>query len=238
MRAWSLGILGWLLLRILALTWRIRVEEPPELTGSLNNQKTVVLAHWHRDELALLSVCRRYRICSLVSTSQDGQMMTVILRLFGVGIARGSSTRGGVSGYLSLIKLIKKSKRNGSFAVDGPKGPVFKVKPGVLKLAEHLKAPIFYSGVAVSKAWRFPKSWNQAYLPKPFAKILIQWHLYNPNLDMNGIVSDGQAQSRAYEFSEIDAVDKNVDKTALKAAELSNLMIKAHSQAENDLSKS
>ena len=220
MRAWALGIIGWLVLRLLAWTWRVRTEEPEDLKEALRLKKTLVFAHWHRDELALLSISARYRICSLVSTSQDGRMMAIILKLFGVRTAPGSSTRGGVSGYLSLIRLIKKSHRNGSFAVDGPRGPIYQAKPGVIKLAEHLKAPIFYPGVAVSRAWDFPKSWNQAYLPKPFSKILISWHKW----------SYAQTDEKLESPSAGEAL-------TLQAHELSEKMKQAQRGAQKHLSK-
>ena len=135
----------------------------------------MILAHWHGDELPMISVIGRYRVATMASTSKDGEIMNTIVNLVGGKTSRGSSTRKSVSGLLGLIRLVKSKKRNCSLAVDGPKGPIYNVKPGVFELAKLLNAEIFPGGVACDRAWRFPKSWNKAFLPKPFARVVICW---------------------------------------------------------------
>jgi lysophospholipid acyltransferase (LPLAT)-like uncharacterized protein len=166
-RAWILGHLAWLLYRSLSFTWRVSVQEPASLTQRLKDKKAVLLAHWHGDELALIQLSSRYQIATLSSHSKDGAIMTVVLKRLGAKVVRGSSSRGAVSGYLGLVRLIKKGA-NCSFAVDGPRGPYHQVKLGVLETSKNLQIPIFCAGV-------FEKSWNKAYLPKPFAKLNIVW---------------------------------------------------------------
>lgn len=102
-------------------------------------------------------------------------MMSVILHLLGAKTTQGSSTRGGVGGLKGLVRLMRQG-HSCSFAVDGPKGPIYKVKPGVFELSRLLDCPIYYSGVSVDRAIKFPKAWNKTYFPKPFAKIVIQWN--------------------------------------------------------------
>jgi lysophospholipid acyltransferase (LPLAT)-like uncharacterized protein len=133
-----------------------------------------LMAHWHGDEIALLHLTARYQIATMTSQSKDGQMMDVILRLLGAKTTFGSSTRGGVGGLKGLIRLVRGGS-NCSFAVDGPKGPIYKAKPGVFELSRMLHCPIYVSGVSVDRAIHFPKSWNKTYFPKPFAKIVIEW---------------------------------------------------------------
>jgi len=57
--------------------------------------------------------------------------------------------------------------------VDGPTGPIYKVKPGVFELSLLTKANIYTAGVCSSNSIHFSKSWNKTYLPKPFAKIIV-----------------------------------------------------------------
>lgn len=142
---------------------------------SLRDKKPFILAHWHGDEIALIQLCRRYRIATMSSQSKDGRMMSVILRLLGAKTTAGSSSRGAVGGLKGLIRLSREG-HTCSFAVDGPKGPIYKVKPGVFELSRILHCPIYYAGVSVDRAIYFPKAWNKTFLPKPFAKIVIQWH--------------------------------------------------------------
>ena len=170
-----LGFLVWIIYRVLSMTWRLTLIEPPSLKKSFEDQSTVLFAHWHGDELALLQIIGQYRIATITSTSKDGEIMNTAVRLFGVLTSRGSSTRGGAGALRALIRLLKTHKRNSSFAVDGPKGPIHKVKPGIFVVSRLMQVPIFPGGVACDRKWSFPKSWNKTYLPKPFAHIVIYW---------------------------------------------------------------
>lgn len=167
-------LIVWVIYKVLYFTWKIEIIEPPSMKEALSKKKPIILSHWHGDELALIHVIPRYRIATMVSTSKDGEMMNFFIRLLGGTTSRGSSTRGGVSALKGLIRLMH-SGYNTSMAVDGPKGPIYKVKPGVFELSKITQSPIYWAGVYVDKKLTFRKSWNQAILPKPFAKIYIHW---------------------------------------------------------------
>ncbi|WP_413585861.1 lysophospholipid acyltransferase family protein [Bdellovibrio sp. HCB274] len=160
--------------RTLSWTWRVRLFEPESLKKSLENRSPVVLAHWHGDELALLSIVKRYRIATIASQSKDGELMATVLKWMGAKTSRGSSSRGSVQALKGLLRLVKDGG-NCSFAVDGPKGPLHKVKPGVFELSRMIHGPIYAAGVYVDRAVYFPRSWNKTFLPKPFAKVVIVW---------------------------------------------------------------
>ncbi len=173
-RKYILPIIVFVFYRTLSWTWRVRLIEPDSLLSDLKERKPFVLSHWHGDELVLLSIITRYRLATIASTSKDGELMATILKWLGVKLSRGSSTRGGVQALKGLLRLVKEGY-NCSFAVDGPKGPIYKVKPGVFELSRTISAPIYAAGVYCDRAIHFPKSWNKTYLPKPFAKIVIVW---------------------------------------------------------------
>lgn len=171
-----LGFIAWFIYRCLSLTWRLQLFEPEDMKRNRHEQRPYILANWHGDELPLICQIRPNRIATMASTSQDGEIMNTIIHLLGGLSSRGSSTRGGVGGLLGLLRLIRNEKRNCSFSVDGPKGPRHVVKPGVFEMSRLLKgAPIYPAGVSCDRAWRFPKSWNQMFLPKPFARVVIYW---------------------------------------------------------------
>lgn len=170
-----IGALVWIIYRCLALTWRVRLIEPDSLKLALKEKHSVLFAHWHGDELALLYIIGKYRVATIASQSKDGEIMNTVINLQGALSTRGSSTRGAVGALKGLVRLIRQTQRNSSFAVDGPKGPIHEVKPGIFEVSRILQAPIYPGGVAVDRAWKFPRSWNQTFLPKPFAKIVIYW---------------------------------------------------------------
>jgi lysophospholipid acyltransferase (LPLAT)-like uncharacterized protein len=214
MSFWIQSFIIWIIYKTLQLTWRVSYDESTEFTENLKNKTPMILAHWHGDELSLIHLARRYRIATIVSTSKDGERMNGVLKLLGGTTSRGSSTRGGVSALRRLIRLVR-SGYNCSFAVDGPKGPLHSVKPGVFELSRMISngnTQIFAAGVYCDRAWRFPKSWNQAYLPKPFARLHIMWRLALPGVTKDQDPKDPQlaeSLSVALQKTRLLAAQKN-----------------------------
>lgn len=156
---------------LLRSTWRIREHgDPIILEKYIKNREKVIFAHWHGDELALLGYYAFRGLAVLSSLSDDGTLMASCLTLFGFRVYRGSSTRGGARGLIGLIKAVR-SGSQGAVAVDGPKGPIYEVKPGIIELAAKTGVPILPIHTKASSAWFIPRAWNKSYLPKPFARI-------------------------------------------------------------------
>jgi lysophospholipid acyltransferase (LPLAT)-like uncharacterized protein len=183
-RGLFLGFIVWVIYKLLSMTWKVEIQEPDNMKAMMKERKPFILAHFHGDEIPLISLASRYKIATMTSTSKDGEMMNTALILLGAKTSRGSATRGGVSALKGLLKYCKEGS-NCSMAVDGPKGPIYEVKPGVFEIARLMKAPIFAGGVSCDRAWHFPRAWNKAYLPKPFAQIKIVWTAFNFTIDKN-----------------------------------------------------
>ena len=64
-------------------------------------------------------------------------------------------------------------KRSGALAVDGPRGPVFQTKPGVLLLSRKLNYPIVPVTYGTNQSWLLKKTWDQFLIPKPFANCIV-----------------------------------------------------------------
>lgn len=174
-RKYILPIIVFIIYKLWSSSWRLTVYEPPELQNRIKNKEPFILAHWHGDELSLLHFVKRYSFATMTSTSKDGELIDKVIRWQGGVTSRGSSTRGAISALKGLIRIIKSGKFNASMAVDGPKGPYHKAKPGVFELAKLLQIPIFVTGVDCKSAIHFPKAWNKTFLPKPFTKLYVYW---------------------------------------------------------------
>lgn len=168
------GFIVWIFYRLMVWSWKIELHEPERLKEHLKNKTPFLLAHFHGDEAPLLYLAGKYNLSTMISTSKDGEIMNTVYKLLGGKTSRGSSTRGGVSALKGLIELSKKGS-SCNISVDGPKGPVYEVKPGVFELSRVLKTEIFAGGAYCESAWKFPRAWNKAYFPKPFARIVIVW---------------------------------------------------------------
>jgi lysophospholipid acyltransferase (LPLAT)-like uncharacterized protein len=174
LRSYFLPALIWLAYQPLRLSWRLRVIEPEPFKAALASGRPLVLAHWHGDELGVIYLLKRYRASAMTSTSKDGELINGVLRMMGVKTARGSSTRGGVGALKGILRLASEGYRP-SVAVDGPKGPYHKVKPGIFEISKITGGEIFPIAVKCSRAFIFQRAWNKAYLPLPFARIVVVW---------------------------------------------------------------
>lgn len=173
LRHYFLPIAIYVFYRLLVASWRITLDESPDFRKALADRSPVILAHWHGDELALMHLLVRYRIATITSTSKDGELMNRVLSLMGVPTARGSSSRGGAGALRGIISYCRRNGNNVSFAVDGPKGPIYKAKPGVFEFSRLMNAPIYAVSVGVSSPWIFHRSWNKCVLPKFFSRVNI-----------------------------------------------------------------
>lgn len=160
------GILLYYVIRFIEKTMKIE-EIYPE---GFNKSENIVLAFWHNKLVMTLFVLKFLkRRVGLASPSKDGELISVPLERYGTEMVRGSSDKESVKSLIKLIKLVKEGCTVGT-PVDGPKGPIYEVKPGMLYIAQKSGKPIVPMGVAYSKRWVFEKSWDKFQLPKPFSK--------------------------------------------------------------------
>jgi lysophospholipid acyltransferase (LPLAT)-like uncharacterized protein len=167
---------------LLSRTWRIREVGPPDVLALYVQspaRRPCVFAHWHGDELLLVGYYSFRQLAVLSSLSKDGSIMARTLELLGYQVFRGSSSRGGARGLIGLIRAVKDGSQ-AALAVDGPKGPIYEVKPGIVELARKAGMPVIPVRARCDSAWFIPKAWNRSYLPKPFARLEVEYGLPLP----------------------------------------------------------
>jgi lysophospholipid acyltransferase (LPLAT)-like uncharacterized protein len=133
-----------------------------------------VWCFWHRCLISCACYFHdRFQPAVLISRSFDGELIARTIERLGFLTARGSSTRSGGSGLWALAKAVERG-HPAAFTADGPRGPVYKVKPGAVKLAQltGYSIGIFYAHP--EKAWLL-RSWDQFMIPKPFSRVAISW---------------------------------------------------------------
>ncbi len=160
---WLLPLLARLYIRFLGLTSRITIAGAKDYPGP------AVYALWHRQEVLMIWLHRGKGICGLVSQSKDGEHMARILLGMGFNVVRGSTTTGGM---MALRGLIKAARKGYSIAItpDGPKGPIFKVQPGLVYVAQKAGVPIIPVACALSRK-KVLCSWDRYQFPLPFGRI-------------------------------------------------------------------
>ena len=162
---------------LLSRTWRIREHGPAEVLARFvqaRERAPCLYAHWHGDELVLVAYYSFRNLAVLSSLSKDGAIMARTLELLGYEVFRGSSSKGGALGLIGLIKAVK-SGSQAALAVDGPKGPIYEAKPGIVELAVRTGQPIVPVRTRCNRAWHIPRAWNKSYVPKPFARVDVEY---------------------------------------------------------------
>jgi hypothetical protein len=108
-----------LLIKGLRRTLRVRFlgREVPEKIKRDGGQ--YVMAFWHGTLLLMVYAYVGRRLTFLVSWHRDGELITRVMKYFGMDPTRGSSTRGGLRALHALLRKV----RDGydiAFTPDGP----------------------------------------------------------------------------------------------------------------------
>lgn len=129
----------------------------------------VILCLWHDELFPLIYFKGKLKIITVVSKSNDGNVLANVIQRMGLETARGSSSRGGSDALRNVIKRINDGIC-ACITVDGPRGPRHKVKKGAIFLAQQTNAPIVPIRIVMEKSKRV-NSWDKFQLPIPFSKI-------------------------------------------------------------------
>ena len=135
--------------------------------------KSCIYAMWHGNQFCVYGLPERHKVNILVSNSLDGDIITNCLYTLGLKAVRGSTGRkGSVGGTMQLLDCLKAGE-SAAIMVDGPRGPVKKVKGGIIKIAQMANVPI------VPVHWYSPQinfikipSWDGMTSPLGFTKII------------------------------------------------------------------
>ncbi|MFH1123245.1 MAG: lysophospholipid acyltransferase family protein [Pseudomonadota bacterium] len=132
----------------------------------------------------------------MISQSMDGDIIAGVARRTGWCPVRGSSSKGGKEALKVMIGRLKETGL-AAHIMDGPRGPIGRVKRGAIRLALEANAVIVPFYVSADRAWFF-KSWDRFFLPKPFARVTLRYdniiRLFEPKVE-----ADLEAQRQSIE---------------------------------------
>jgi hypothetical protein len=200
----------WALLWPIGLTWRFEVIAEEGVIPVTFGQKPgpEIYCFWHQCVLPCTIYFRRSHAVILISRSFDGELITRILRMFGFGAVRGSSSRSAREGLLGLKAVIEGGK-TAIFTADGPRGPIYQTKMGPIKLAQLTDAPIGAFHLEPEHAWVMG-SWDRFLIPKPFTRICVSWAQWTrvaPDLPAEQFESKREELNAALERARLRALD-------------------------------
>lgn len=170
MRERILARIAWALVSVWSRTiqWRLLSQSTTRFVPAVAREN-VIYAFWHGCSFLLLYPHRDSGILIPASESRDGEIMARLLKHFGFDVVRGSSKRKGHKALRGLISGIRRGK-NVAIAVDGPRGPLHKVKQGAVFMAGTLNVPLIPVATAAKRFWVLNKSWDKLMIPAPFTR--------------------------------------------------------------------
>ncbi len=174
---WSrpVGHIAWFLITAVCATLRKRIVFARPEDAEVVGHKQIIVALWHN---RTFTPCYIYKyvlrgkvpMSMLTSASKDGAMLATVAEDYGMRAVRGSSGRRGVAGFLDMMRELEDGCCM-CITPDGPKGPRYHCRPGVIKLASKSGLPIAPLNFSFSHYWRISKAWDGFVIPKPFSKV-------------------------------------------------------------------
>jgi lysophospholipid acyltransferase (LPLAT)-like uncharacterized protein len=171
-------------LKILKKTSRVIYLNKEYIEPYLEEKKPFILSLWHCNAFTGPILIRDMDLYILISQSRDGELINRIVKRFNNHSVRGSSSKGGIQALKVLIKIAREGKRI-LITPDGPRGPAFKLQPGIITLASQTGIPIIpfhHESIKQKKA----KSWDAMRIPALFNTIIVSYGepiFIPPNLD-------------------------------------------------------
>lgn len=121
-----------------------RIQEPYTIIREVNQKeiKPCIYAMWHAHQCCIHGIKDRKNLNVLISRSIDGEIIARVVEKWGFKTVRGSKgKKGAVEATMQLIDRLKHGECI-AMMVDGPSGPAFVAKDGVIKIAKMSGAPI------------------------------------------------------------------------------------------------
>ncbi len=199
--SWLVTLGAWMarvFLLLVGATYRLDVLAGGELIEEARRErKPYILSFWHNRSI-LASwflynqlIRRGYDILVLASLSRDGELVTRVARQWGLSVVRGSASRGGLNAVRAIHRALRRQGSSPIMIPDGPRGPLYDFKVGVVILAQMSGEPILPMGFAARRFWAL-KSWDRLIVPWPFSKVTV-------------VVGEPQSLPRGLTTEELDA---------------------------------
>ena len=166
----AIAAIGAPIVGVLGRTLRWRAEGLGHLDAVEAAGQQPVYALWHGRILPAISFLRDRGIVAITSENYDGEWIARLMRRFGYGASRGSTSRGAGRALRQLLRDVK--DKPVAFTVDGPRGPARTAQPGAVWLARATGNPVVPFHIEAARHWTL-RSWDRGQVPCPFSRVAI-----------------------------------------------------------------
>lgn len=133
--------LVYLIINFIKITSKIEHINKDKLNKYIENNENFIVCFWHGRLLMMPFAKLREKGKVMISRHRDGEFISRVVKYFGLDSIRGSFRKKSISSVREIISSLK-DKFDIAITPDGPKGPRFKVKKGIIELARLTKTPI------------------------------------------------------------------------------------------------
>jgi lysophospholipid acyltransferase (LPLAT)-like uncharacterized protein len=109
----------------------------------------------------------------MISQSKDGEILAQYASGFGVVPVRGSSGKGGRDALEQMRLYLQGGGKACATVLDGPRGPAYVAKKGMIYLAKLTGAPLIPSIWSANRTITLRNSWDKTVLPLPWSRVYV-----------------------------------------------------------------
>ena len=205
----GLASLAYFLVKTWFGTCRLKILNEEFHQEFLHGTGSYIGATWHRAAIFYCYLYGPLHPMIMISQSQDGEFLARFAEKCGMIPVRGSSTRGGQRALLQMIRHLKQGNKMCTTVLDGPQGPPYVAKKGLLLLAQKSGVPLLPGVWSARRAITFEKSWDKTMIPWPFSRVVVA---YGPPLYIPKDCSDEEMEDLRFELQRrLNALLEQVD---------------------------
>lgn len=170
---WLVSQLAARLVRAMFRTCRVELRRSDLVNKYFNQGRPGIGVTWHRGAIFSLYFFGPKHPAIMISRSRDGEYLARYLAIMGGVPVRGSSSRGGMAALKEMADYLKAGPgRYAATVADGPRGPRYVAKKGMIALAAQTGLPLVPMMWSAKRVWVLKNSWDRTMIPKPFAKVI------------------------------------------------------------------
>ncbi|MGK5594740.1 MAG: lysophospholipid acyltransferase family protein [Parachlamydiaceae bacterium] len=161
------------LLNLILKTCHIHIHGLEDFVGTANKGPCILML-WHNRLLImgyiLANFTKTFSYSAFVSNSKEGRILAAFVDSYQRGRAIKVAHNARAQALKTLIQDLKNKNEVALITPDGPRGPKYKLKPGIIKAAEATSASTISISWSATTFWQLP-TWDNLILPKPFSTI-------------------------------------------------------------------
>ncbi|MDP2118778.1 MAG: hypothetical protein Q8K28_02630 [Hoeflea sp.] len=160
------------LLSAWSATLRKQTRQLERLDRYIAEGHQVLAVFWHGKYAPLFALASGRQAVVITVDSFRGQVIGKISRWFGyrpVLLPAEVKTRG----FPALVEQVESNAKLIALALDGPTGPLQRIRSGALKLSSHHGVKLVPIGVASSHKLELTSRWDRQVVPLPFSRVVI-----------------------------------------------------------------